>query len=87
MNTTTQNPFDSINIQLIEIKNELSAIASKVGSAPVTERKFFNIREAAEKLRVSKITLYRGTASGEIPSRKVGARTVIPASYFETKQA
>jgi len=86
MNTTTQNPFDAINIQLIEIKNELSAIALKVQSAPVTEKKYYSIRESAEKLNVSPITMYRGTASGEIPSRKVGTRTVIPSSFFDSKQ-
>lgn len=46
-------------------------------------RLYYTIAEAAVALRMSKVTLYRKTKSGEIPCRYEGRKVLIPADYVE----
>jgi excisionase family DNA binding protein len=48
----------------------------------MSQKLFFTVNEAAEILGLSRITVYRGTQSGKILSRKVGGRPLIPASWI-----
>jgi excisionase family DNA binding protein len=45
--------------------------------------KFYTIDESASILRVSRITIQRKIASGEIKATHMGKRVLIPAVYFE----
>lgn len=45
--------------------------------------RFFTLDESAEKLRISRPTLYRRLNDGTIPSVKIGGRRLVPSSFFE----
>jgi excisionase family DNA binding protein len=45
--------------------------------------KFFTIDESASILRISRITVQRKIASGEIKATHLGKRVLIPAVFFE----
>lgn len=75
------NPFTSIDNRLISIENKLSELASK--EKPQAEKKFYPVAEAATKLGVSQITLYRGIESGKIPAKRIGSRVVLPSSFVD----
>jgi len=76
-----QNPFDSIDSRLKSIEQSLAAIAAK--ETPQAEKKFYPVAEAATKLNVASITLYRGVEAGKIPAKRIGSRLMIPGSYVE----
>lgn len=81
MKTVIQNPFDLLDKRLQSIEETLSAMVSKEN--PKSDDKlYYSAREAAEKLQVSEITIYRQMQSGKIPSKRVGSRRVIPASFI-----
>lgn len=46
-------------------------------------KKFFSVKEVAEILGVSRSLIYAKVCNGEIPSRRIGRRILIPASYVE----
>ncbi len=46
-------------------------------------KKFFSVKEVAEMLGVSRSLVYDKVCKGTIPSRRVGRRILIPASYVE----
>ena len=48
---------------------------------------FFSIPEIAKALGISRITAYRHAAAGTIPSVKIGARRLVPASYLQSLEA
>jgi excisionase family DNA binding protein len=75
------NPFAQLSTQLEEISKKLDQIASKEQVQP--EKRYYDIREASQKLGVAAITLYRGCESGTIPSKKVGSRVLIPGSFVD----
>lgn len=77
----TNNPFDSIDSRLNSIEQAIASLAAK--EVPQTEKKFYAIPEAAKKLNVAEITLYRNCQSGKIPSKKVGQRVMIPGSFVD----
>jgi excisionase family DNA binding protein len=78
------NPFETLEHRLSAIQVQLECINDQL-SAKEMEKKFYSIEEAAEKLKVATITLYRNTKSGKIPSKKVGSRTMIPGSFIDGK--
>ena len=49
----------------------------------VMDQKFFSIRQAADVLLISKVTVWRKIQEGEIPSARIGRRVLIPAEFFE----
>ncbi len=75
------NPFDAIDSRLKSIEESLATLAAK--EQPQAERKFYPVAEAAEKLCVAPITLYRGVESGKIPHKRIGSRVMIPGSYVD----
>ena len=75
------NPFDAIDSRLKSIEESLAALAAK--EQPQLERKFYPVAEAAQKLGVATITLYRGVKSGRIPSKRIGSRVMIPGSFVD----
>lgn len=75
------NPFTAIDNRLSSIEQSLAAIASK--EQPQAERKFYPVNQAAEKLGVAAITLYRGVESGKIPHKRIGSRVMIPGSFVD----
>jgi excisionase family DNA binding protein len=44
---------------------------------------FYSVTQAAKSLNVAKLTVYRRTATGEIPSTRMGRKILIPAAYIE----
>jgi len=48
-----------------------------------TRPRYATVAETAVRLRLHRITVYKLTARGLIPSVKVGARVLIPESYFD----
>ena len=49
----------------------------------ISMKKFFSVKEVAEILGVSKSLVYSKICNGQIPSRRIGRRILIPASYVE----
>jgi excisionase family DNA binding protein len=45
---------------------------------------FYSVAQTAKSLNVAKLTVYRRTATGEIPSTRMGRKVLIPAAYIET---
>jgi excisionase family DNA binding protein len=81
MNTEIQNPFLEIDNRLKSIESTLARIDSR--EQPKAEKKFYPVVEAAAKLGVAPITIYRGTESGKIPSKRIGSRVMIPGSFID----
>jgi excisionase family DNA binding protein len=75
------NPFQQIDNRLKSIEAILVQLATK--ESPQRENHFYSIAEAAKKLGVAQITLYRGTKDGKIPSKHVGSRLMIPGSFVD----
>jgi excisionase family DNA binding protein len=44
---------------------------------------FCTVAQTAKSLNVSKLTVYRRTATGEIPSTRMGRKVLIPAAFIE----
>ena len=78
---TNTNPFDAIDSRLYSIEQSLAAIAAK--ETPQAEKRFYPVAEAAEKLGVAPITIYRGVESGKIPAKRIGSRVMLPSSYVD----
>lgn len=76
-----ENPFVTLDHRLKSIESKIEALASQNQSQP--ERKFYPISEAAQKLNVAQITLYRGVESGKIPHKRIGSRVMIPGSFVD----
>jgi excisionase family DNA binding protein len=47
-------------------------------------QQFYSVAQAVKSLSVAKLTIYRRTATGEIPSTRIGRKVLIPAAYIET---
>lgn len=75
------NPFASLDQRLSLIESTLEKLAAR--ELPKDEKKFYSIDEAAKKLDVSRITIYRNCQSGKIPHKKVGSRILIPGSFVD----
>jgi excisionase family DNA binding protein len=46
-------------------------------------QQFYTVRQTADVLSISTLTVYRRTATGEIPSTRMGRKVLIPAAYIE----
>jgi excisionase family DNA binding protein len=46
-------------------------------------QQFYTVTQTAKSLNVAKLTVYRRTATGEIPSTRMGRRVLIPAAFIE----
>lgn len=77
------NPFESLESKLLNIQNSINEIKNSLSEKPKAEQKYYPIAQAALKLNVAEITLYRNCQSGKIPSKKVGERVLIPGSYVD----
>jgi excisionase family DNA binding protein len=75
------NPFESIEHRLARIEETLSQLASL--KVPQPEKKYYTVSEAAQKLNVAEITLYRNGKAGKIPVKKIGSRLMLPGSYVD----
>ena len=54
-----------------------------VNGKVISMKKFFSVKEVAELLGVSRSLIYDKVCRGTIPSRRVGRRILIPATYVE----
>ncbi|MFN7489882.1 MAG: helix-turn-helix domain-containing protein [Chryseotalea sp.] len=79
------NPFETIDSQLQSIKSELENIKNVLASKSQSEKKYYSIKEAADKLQVAEITLYRGGQSGKIPTKRIGSRLMVPGSFVDNQ--
>lgn len=77
----TINPFAVIDHRLCSIENKLSELAAR--EKPKAEKRFYPVAEAAQKLGVASITIYRGVESGKIPSKRIGSRVMVPSSFVD----
>lgn len=82
MNTNV-NPFESLESKLLNIQNSLTEIKTSLSERPKVEQKYYPVAQAARKLNVAEITLYRECKKGRIPSKKIGERVMIPGSYVD----
>ena len=82
MTDTFSNPFSEIAIRLSAIESRLADLQASTPSAPI-EKKFYSIAEAAQKLNVAEITIYRNAQAGKIPTKKIGSRVMIPGSFVD----
>ncbi|MBL7851679.1 MAG: helix-turn-helix domain-containing protein [Cyclobacteriaceae bacterium] len=79
------NPFELIEAKLETILVELQDLRHTIHKAESTADKgYYSILEAAEKLKVAEITLYRNIKAGKIPFKRIGSRIMIPGSFFES---
>ncbi|MDR1058566.1 MAG: excisionase family DNA-binding protein [Treponema sp.] len=44
---------------------------------------FYTVAQTAKALNVVPLTVYRKTATGEIPSTRMGRKVLIPAAFIE----
>ncbi|HZY82865.1 MAG TPA: helix-turn-helix domain-containing protein [Cyclobacteriaceae bacterium] len=77
------NPFEAIDLQLKTIQSELLSIKNAIASSTHQEKTYYTIAEAAQKLNVSTITVYRNAQAGKIPTKRIGSRVMIPGSYLD----
>ncbi len=77
------NPFEIIDQQLKSIQSELLDIKHAISSTVHQEKKYYTIAEAALKLNVSQITVYRNAHAGKIPTKRIGSRVMIPGSFLD----
>lgn len=82
-NRANTNPFEALENHLLSIKDELADLKKIVASTSQPEKKYYSISEAAQKLNVSEITLYRNGQSGKIPTKKIGTRLMVPGSFVD----
>jgi hypothetical protein len=75
----TFNPFDAIDSRLKFIEETLVAIAAK--EQPEPEKKYYSIAEAAKKLNMAEITLYRNGQTGKMPTKKIGSRLGVNKTF------
>jgi len=75
------NPFSLIDTRLSSIESALAILVAK--EQPQPEKKYYTIAEAATKLNVAQITLYRNVQAQKIPSKKIGSRLMIPGSFVD----
>ena len=47
------------------------------------EKKFYTPSDVAERLPISKLSVYKAIQRGEIPSVKIGRKIIIPAKAFK----
>jgi excisionase family DNA binding protein len=83
MEIQNANPFSLLDSRLKSIESTLAIIAAK--EQPQPEKKYYTIAEAATKLNVAQITLYRNGQAGKIPTKKIGSRLMIPGSFVDSK--
>jgi excisionase family DNA binding protein len=81
-----ENPFETIDQRLMKIEEALIRLASLIQPSQ-REKRYYSVSEAAKKLNVAEITLYRNVNIGKIPAKKVGARLMIPCSYVDGPSA
>lgn len=77
------NPFDKLEIRLIAIEDKLQLISEQLMTKRAPIKRFYSIAEASAQLGISRITLYRLTKEGKIPSRRLGSRVMITGNYLE----
>lgn len=53
----------------------------------MSEKLFYTVRETAAVLCLAEISIYRGTKSGKIPSRKIGGRVLVPRAWLDEMAA
>jgi excisionase family DNA binding protein len=44
---------------------------------------FYTVAQTAKTLNISKLTVYRRTSTGEIPSTRMGRKVLIPTAFIE----
>lgn len=50
---------------------------------PATEPRFLTVREAARRLRVSPMSLYREIEAGKFPAVRIRSRLVVPSRALQ----
>jgi len=83
MEMQNTNPFSVLDNRLKSIESTLAILAAK--EQPQPEKKYYTIAEAATKLNVAQITLYRNGQAGKIPTKKIGSRLMVPGSFVDSK--
>ncbi len=69
---------------------ESASLATPTPPAPLVvrpEKLAYTIKEASAALGVSKATIYRTLANGELHAKKLGSRTLIPADELRRETA
>lgn len=77
------NPFQTLETRLTSIEGQLVEISTALSSASTNERKYYSVDEAASKLGIASISVYRNIEKGKIPSKRVGGRLLVPGSFVD----
>ena len=59
-----------------KMKNEFDQLKKMIGALQSASKKYFSIEEAAEYIGISKSTLYKHTAGGQIPFYKPNGKLI-----------
>ena len=84
----TVEELDELNLKLFKIKAQNQISLTERGkpyieSKPVPATRLLSVREAAGRLNVHKVTLYRWLAAGALPSTKLGRRRLVAESTVQ----
>jgi excisionase family DNA binding protein len=79
----TTNPFEVLEQHILSLKSEVSDLRDELRSRTKSEKKYYTIKEAASKLNVARLTVYRNTKNGNIPRIQIGSRVMVPASWVD----
>ncbi len=81
MNQTQINPFETINNELLEIKNLLLDIQN----TPKKEElpKHYSVQELSKLLNCSELSIYSYIKKGFLPASKIGRKYIIKSVDLE----
>lgn len=65
------------------ITEAVSRAIAQIKPAAQKEPKYLTVAEAAKKLKVAPLTIYRGMNKGTVPFKQVGSKKLIPSTYLE----
>lgn len=65
------------------IGDAVSRALAEFKPAPAREARYVTVAEAAKKLNVAPLTIYRGVKAGKIPHKMIGSLIKIPSSFLE----
>ena len=54
-----------------------------VAATKPSDTRFYSVAETAALLRVSKMSVYRAIADGDIPAIRIRSRLIVPAAFVD----
>jgi excisionase family DNA binding protein len=82
MQSNSDNPFVSIRNDIGSVRQDIQELRQLIQATKAETPKYFSIAETAKLSNTAEITIRRGVEKGTIPSKRIGTRILIPASFF-----